>query len=85
MRILFSDEKMFDIDGIYNSQNDRVWAVDCTEGHKKGRIKQKGKFPQKSHSLAGSMFERGITAGNFGSRNIESHSIYSKKNTSRGS
>ena len=27
MRILFSDEKMFDIDGIYNSQNDRIWAV----------------------------------------------------------
>ena len=24
MRILFSDEKMFDIDGIYNAQNDRV-------------------------------------------------------------
>jgi hypothetical protein len=24
MRILFSNEKMYDIDGIYNSQNDRV-------------------------------------------------------------
>ena len=24
MRILFSDEKFFDIDGVYNSQNDRV-------------------------------------------------------------
>ena len=27
MRILFSDEKMFDLDGIYNSQNDGIWAV----------------------------------------------------------
>ena len=27
MRILFSDEKMFYLDGIYNSQNDRIWAV----------------------------------------------------------
>ena len=26
VRILFSDEKFFDIDGIYNSQNDWVWA-----------------------------------------------------------
>ncbi|CAF1494287.1 unnamed protein product [Rotaria magnacalcarata] len=24
MKILFSDEKMFDIDGVYNSQNDRI-------------------------------------------------------------
>ena len=27
MKILFSDEKLFDIDGIYNSQNDRIWTV----------------------------------------------------------
>ena len=27
MRILFSDEKMFDLDGIYNSENDRIWAI----------------------------------------------------------
>ncbi len=24
LKILFSDEKMFDIDGVYNTQNDRV-------------------------------------------------------------
>ena len=24
---LFSDEKMFDIDKVYNSQNDRIWPV----------------------------------------------------------
>ena len=27
IRIVFSDEKIFDLDGIYNSQNDRIWAV----------------------------------------------------------
>jgi hypothetical protein len=27
MNILFSDQKMFEIDGVYNSQNDRIWAV----------------------------------------------------------
>ena len=47
MRILFSDEKMFDLDGIYNAQNDRIWSVDRQDANKKGGIKQKRKFPQK--------------------------------------
>ena len=47
MKILFSDEKMFDIDGVYNSQNDRIWAVDRVEANTRGGIRQKRKFPQK--------------------------------------
>ena len=47
LKILFSDEKMFDIDGIYNAQNDRVWAVNRGEADKKGETKQKWKFFQK--------------------------------------
>lgn len=47
MRIVFSDEKMFDIDGVYNSQNERVWAVDRSEADAKGGIKRKRKYPQK--------------------------------------
>lgn len=47
MRILFSDEKMFDIDGVYNSQNDRIWAVDRREADINGGIRQTRKFPQK--------------------------------------
>ena len=27
LKILFSDEKLFDIDGVYNAQNDRIWAA----------------------------------------------------------
>ena len=27
MNILFSDEKMLDIGGVYNSHNDRIWTV----------------------------------------------------------
>ena len=46
MRILFSDEKFFDIDGVYNSQNDRVWAVDRADADEKGGIQQRRKFPQ---------------------------------------
>ncbi|CAF4160995.1 unnamed protein product [Rotaria magnacalcarata] len=47
MRILFSDEKFFDIDGVYNSQNDRVWAVDRGDADEKSDIQQRRKFPQK--------------------------------------
>lgn len=47
LRILFSDEKMFDLDGMYNAQNDRIWAVNRAEADKKGGVKQKRKFPQK--------------------------------------
>jgi transposase len=47
LKILFSDEKMFDLDGIYNAQNDRVWAVNREEADKRGGVKQKRKFPQK--------------------------------------
>ncbi|CAF4426292.1 unnamed protein product, partial [Adineta steineri] len=36
MKILFSDEKMFDIYGMYNSQNDRIWTVNRQEADKAG-------------------------------------------------
>ena len=35
MRILFSDEKFFDIDGVYNFQNDRMQGVDRADAYKK--------------------------------------------------
>ena len=47
MKIIFSDEKMFDIDGVYNSQNERIWASDRVTANKNGGIKKKQKFPQK--------------------------------------
>jgi hypothetical protein len=47
MRFLFSDEKMIDMNGIYNSQNDRVWAIDREDAEKKCRVKPQRKFPQK--------------------------------------
>ena len=45
LRILFSDEKMFDLDGMYNAQNDRIWAVNREEADKRGGVQQKRKFP----------------------------------------
>ena len=40
LRFLFSDEKLFDFDGAYNSQNDRSWipsraVADAKDGIKK--------------------------------------------------
>ena len=35
LRILFSHEKMFDLDGMYNAQNDRIWAVNRHEADKR--------------------------------------------------
>lgn len=47
LRILFSDEKLFDIGGIYNSQNNRVWAANRSEANDMGGTKQRRKFPTK--------------------------------------
>ncbi|CAM4980305.1 unnamed protein product [Rotaria socialis] len=60
LKILFSDEKLFDIDGIYNSQNERVWAVDRADADKRGGIKEKRKFPQKAMVWLG-VCSKGIT------------------------
>ncbi|CAF4545407.1 unnamed protein product, partial [Rotaria magnacalcarata] len=38
---------MFDIDRIYNAQNDRIWAVNRLAADIKGGTRQKRKFPQK--------------------------------------
>lgn len=45
-RILFSDEKWFTLNGVYNSQNDRIWAANREEADESGGIHQKRKFPQ---------------------------------------
>jgi transposase len=44
---LFSDEKMFDLDGMYNLQNDRVWAINRHEADRKNGVKKKHQFPTK--------------------------------------
>jgi len=44
---LFTDEKYFDLDGIYNAQNDRIWAVSREEADKQGGVHQQTKFPAK--------------------------------------
>jgi transposase len=43
-KILFSDEKKFTINGVYNSQNTRIWAPTRSEADLQ-QIHQKRKFP----------------------------------------
>ena len=44
---LFTNEKYFDLDGVYNVQNDRIWAVSREEADKQGGVHQQTKFPTK--------------------------------------
>ncbi|CAF3632464.1 unnamed protein product [Rotaria socialis] len=60
LRVLFSDENMFDLDGIYNAQNDRIWTVDRDKTDKKGGVKQKRKSPQKVMVWQGA-YSKGLT------------------------
>ena len=46
-RWLFLDEKYFDLNGIYDSQNDRVWAVSREEADKREAIHEETSFPVK--------------------------------------
>jgi hypothetical protein len=76
LRILFSDEKMFDLDGMYNAQNDRVWAVNRTEADKKRWRQAKAKVSSKSYGLVRSMFKRLDAIGDFGQRDSKSREVY---------
>ena len=38
--ILFLDEKIFDINGLCNVQNERIWVINCEEADNKGVAKK---------------------------------------------
>ena len=63
--ILFSDEKLFDLDGVYNSHNERIWVESRLETDEKDRIKRKQMFPSKGHSLAGCLHQRSKVISHF--------------------
>ena len=42
---LLSDEKFFDIDGVYNSENDGICPLSRAEANKQGDLPKKRKFP----------------------------------------
>ena len=57
MKILFSDEKYFAIDGVYKSQNDRVWALNRADADENGGVKQRQKHPTSSNGMAECLFQ----------------------------
>ena len=82
MRILFSDGKFFNIDGVYNSQNDRVWALDHADADKKCGIKQRRKFPQKVMVWLGAC-SKSITPLVILDEGTVDYAVYIKKSASR--
>ena len=46
-RRLFSDEKFFDLDGIYNAQNNWIWAPSREEADKRSVVYEKIRLPVK--------------------------------------
>ena len=46
-RFLSSDENLFDIDGVYNSLDERIWGPNWAEVDAKGSFKEVQKFPRK--------------------------------------
>ena len=48
LRILFSDEKFFDIDGVENSQNERVWTINRADADEKGGVYAETKVSRES-------------------------------------
>ena len=46
LRVLFSDEKLFDIDVVCNAQNKRIWTPSRPEAHAKRSIKEVQEFQE---------------------------------------
>jgi len=60
-KILFSDEKYFSIEGIFNRQNDRIYAVNRLEADKQGGTRQESKYPKRIMIWLGAC-QNGLTA-----------------------
>ena len=78
MRILFSDEKIFHLHGMYNSQNQRIWASSRDEADEKGGIKEKQKSPQKVMVWLG-VCSKGVTPLVIFDRETVDHVVYIQK------
>ena len=78
MRILFSDGKIFDLNGMYNSQNQRIWASSRDEADEKRGIKEKQKFAQKVMVWLG-VCSNGVTPLVIFDRETVDHVVYIQK------
>ena len=73
-----SDEKIFDIDDVYNSQNGRIWAPCGADTDAHGGIKRKRKFPTEVMVWLGTC-SPGLTPLVILDKTSVNHEIYIKK------
>ncbi|CAF5170958.1 unnamed protein product, partial [Rotaria magnacalcarata] len=66
---------MFDVDRIYNSQNQRIWAASLDEANEKGGIKMKQKFPKKVMAWLG-VCSKGVTLLVIFDQGTVDHKVY---------
>ncbi|XP_065665656.1 uncharacterized protein LOC136087078 [Hydra vulgaris] len=78
LKILFSDENFFDLNGRYNAQNDRIWSTNRNEADKDGGIKQKQKFTQKVMVWLGAC-SKGVSPLVILAKDAVNHDWYIKK------
>ena len=78
MKILFLDENYFDIDGVYDSQNDRVWAVNRADADEKDEVKQRRKHPQKVMVWLGACSKSTTPLAVLNERTVD-HAVYIEK------
>jgi hypothetical protein len=46
-KILFSDEKYFSVEGVFNRQNELVYAASRLEADEQGGINERSKYPKR--------------------------------------
>jgi hypothetical protein len=47
LKLSVLDEKMFDLNGMHNAQNDRIWTASRPDADKRGGLKQKRNLRQR--------------------------------------
>jgi hypothetical protein len=60
-KILFSDEKYFSLEGVFNRQNECVYAASQQDADERGGINQKTKYPKRSMVWLGAC-KNGLTS-----------------------
>ena len=65
MRILFSDDKSFDIDEGYILQNDRIWAPSRSQENEGGGIVEREETSTKNDGVAQCMLKEYLSISHF--------------------
>ena len=73
---LLSEEKIFDIDGVYNSQNQRIWVVNRAEADARGCIRQRYKFSVKGYGFDSEFVSKKSHLWSFSEKGIVDHDRY---------